>query len=380
MKICLFHKYSPPFTFDTKFMGGAEKVALKLAELFAAKGHETLLINSVNRRFTDEGHKVTFVGTDKGIFNYLLLGKRYSYGRHVLNGLYHAPKMLDVLHVTSEGYVLAFQKFFRVKPRLKVLHLHEDPPSVIDRKILFKNLANRILKETDVFIAPSKFVAKRLGEIYDISPSSIKVIYNGLDLQRSASIAPHREKNIILYAGAIVPQKGVHILLEAANLLKNEVLDFEIWIAGSSRLWPGEYRDYELYLRSLADRTEGRVKHLGLLNEDNLAHVYKRASVCVIPSIVDEACPLIALESMAAGVPVVASNVGSFPELVEDQKTGLLVPKEDAYALAAAIKKILMNDQLREDFGKNSEEKAKSFSWDLTASQMLQTYEEYLPP
>jgi glycosyltransferase involved in cell wall biosynthesis len=90
------------------------------------------------------------------------------------------------------------------------------------------------------------------------------------------------------------------------------------------------------------------VKFLGKLSAEDLMEEYKRADIFVLPSIVDsrgdtEGLGVVLLEALSFGLPVIASNVGGIPDIVEDGKTGILIPEKDPVAIADAIEKLLSN-------------------------------------
>ncbi|MBI2036716.1 glycosyltransferase family 4 protein [Candidatus Microgenomates bacterium] len=116
-----------------------------------------------------------------------------------------------------------------------------------------------------------------------------------------------------------------------------------------------------------------KVKFLNFVSDQDLAILYKEASVFCLPSLY-EGFGLPVLEAMAAGVPVVASKTSSLPEIVGD--SGVLVDPYDAHDIAQGLKKILQNQKLRETLIKKGKERVEKFSWVKTARQTLKVLEE----
>jgi len=376
LKICIFHKFSPPFSFSAPY-GGAPRVSLELARGLSKMGNKVFLVNTADQTYFDKLNNVNFIGSAEGDFN-TILPKSKPYTRHILNGLHNLPeKNLDILHSASEGKIFVFKSLLGVKTRLNVLHLHDEPVSVIKQKILNINITKQVLKNVDLYIAVSQFIAKKLVENFDIDKSCIAVIYNGVDLERFKLNQSLRRKNIILYAGALTPQKGPHILLESVKRVKESFPDVEVWIIGSSSFWLGNNKNYEEKLRLMAMQL-GNVKFLGMVSEDKLPELYAMASICVIPSNFEDPSPLVAYEAQAAGLPLIASRVGGIPEIVEDGKTGLLVPRGDSESLADTICRLLENVNLRLKLGEAGEKRAKLFSWDIFVKNMFNAYEKHL--
>ena len=136
--------------------------------------------------------------------------------------------------------------------------------------------------------------------------------------------------------------KGIEYLLSAAAALRREFPALRVEIAGS-----GPQRE-KLEEAVAHAGLGGQVKFLGWI--DDLTSVLPRWDVFVMPSL-EEGFPIAALDAMAAGLPVVATSVGGVPELIEDGKTGWLVPPRDAEALASRLRLLLCNPELRLSMG-----------------------------
>jgi len=116
----------------------------------------------------------------------------------------------------------------------------------------------------------------------------------------------------------------------------------------------------------------------GRLSQEILPTYYAAADVCVVPSHY-EPFGLVAIEAMASSTPVVASNVGGLQFTVVPEVTGLLAPPRDVAAFAAAIDRILLNPQWRDELGEAGRKRVETkFSWDGVATQLNQLYSEIL--
>jgi colanic acid/amylovoran biosynthesis glycosyltransferase len=166
-------------------------------------------------------------------------------------------------------------------------------------------------------------------------------IYNGLDLERFApNGAAPEEPPLVLAVGRLIEKKGFADLVEACARLRDDGRRFRCRIVGK-----GELR--AALCRRIAELgLEDIVELAGPLPRDALLELYPRASVVVAPSVVGangnrDGLPTVLIEAMALGVPVVATDVTGIPELVEHERTGLLVPQHEPDALAAAIGRLL---------------------------------------
>ncbi|WP_341525511.1 glycosyltransferase family 1 protein [Nostoc sp. UHCC 0302] len=214
---------------------------------------------------------------------------------------------------------------------------------------------------------------------------NIDIIPCGTDINRFGSIgrdaaraelgiAP--EAKVVLYVGRFDPRKGIETLVRALN--KSELRDshnLQLIIGGGST--PGNSDGKE------RDRIEGIVKELGMsdlttfagrLSQDILPTYYAAADVCVVPSHY-EPFGLVAIEAMASGTPVIASDVGGLQFTVVPEETGLLAPPEDVNAFASAIDRILINPEWRNELGKAGRKRVETkFSWHGVATQLSELY------
>jgi glycosyltransferase involved in cell wall biosynthesis len=238
-----------------------------------------------------------------------------------------------------------------------IVHLHFGGRSVgwlaraATRAKIVRHLHGRILEPrglapvnfsawgADAVVAVSQAVASRVVD------GRARVIYAGLPVPAGDPPARPRTSSseiIIGTAGRLVELKGIEYLLSAAAELRREFPTLRVEIAGS-----GPQREKLEQAVAHAGLT-GQVRFLGWI--DDLTSLLPRWDVFVMPSL-EEGFPIAAMDAMAAGLPVVATPVGGVPELIEDGKTGWLVPPRDAAALAARLRLLLSNPELRRSVG-----------------------------
>jgi glycosyltransferase involved in cell wall biosynthesis len=175
----------------------------------------------------------------------------------------------------------------------------------------------------DVFISPSSFLARTVSAAGPYA-DRVVVVNHFVDVTTAVKVEPGGP---LVFAGRLSPEKGVDVLIEALAELPAEVtLD----VAGDGPERPK--------LERLADtRTPGRVRFHGRLPRQQLHELVRASSVSVVPSRWHENQPMAVLESFACGVPVVTTDLGGLPELVEDGVDGLTVPPNKPIALASAL-------------------------------------------
>jgi glycosyltransferase involved in cell wall biosynthesis len=190
------------------------------------------------------------------------------------------------------------------------------------------------------------------------------------------------QAKVVLYVGRFDPRKGIETLVRAVRESKfYGDKDLKLIIAGGST--PGNSDGRE------RDRIEGIVNELGMseftslpgrLSREVLPTYYGAADVCLVPSHY-EPFGLVAVEAMASGTPVIASDVGGLQFTVVNENTGLLVPPQDVAAFSNAIDRILANSQWRAKLGQSGNRRVMSkFSWDGVASQLDALYTQLLQP
>ncbi|HYL28438.1 MAG TPA: glycosyltransferase [Gemmatimonadales bacterium] len=203
----------------------------------------------------------------------------------------------------------------------------------------------------------------------------MRIVLNGADLRRfspgtngcspdAVSFGPR----MIFACRQLFPRKGIRFLIEAAAQLRPAFPDLELVLAGDGFERPELERLARE--RGIAERTT----FLGWVANAELPKYYRAAAVSVIPSL-EEGFGIPAAEAMGCEVPVVASDAGGLPEVVEDGVTGRVVPRGDATALAGAISDLLRDPALRHRMGQAGRERAlRLFDWDRSAEEFEAVY------
>ena len=236
------------------------------------------------------------------------------------------------------------------------------------------------LNTADKIIAISqatKNYVLRLGA----KPSKVKVIYNGVDLKRFRSIPGERQEIrrklgipqnalVVLTVRRLVYKNGVDTLLDCANVAvkKNPKIVF---------LAVGKGPDLENVRLQIAQRgMETNFKLAGFVSDEDLPSYYNAADLFVLPSKSGEGLPLVALEAMACGLPVVATDVGGIKEILL-KEYGKLVPPNEPQLLAEAVLDFSEVDysSRKEELRARVEEK---FSWETNVERLMEIYEELI--
>jgi glycosyltransferase involved in cell wall biosynthesis len=241
-----------------------------------------------------------------------------------------------------------------------------------------------VLETAECIVATSPQEQEHMRSLVS-TKGKIDIIPCGTDIRRFGSIDKQaaraelgidQDAKVVFYVGRFDPRKGIETLVRAvgqSQLRGKENL--KLVIGGGSR--PGESDGIE------RDRIEGIVAELNLtdittfpgrLGGNTLPAYYAAADVCVVPSHY-EPFGLVAIEAMASGTPVVASDVGGLQFTVVPEVTGLLAPPQDDAAFAVAIDRILSNPEWRNQLGAQARARVESkFSWDGVAYQLSDLY------
>lgn len=180
-----------------------------------------------------------------------------------------------------------------------------------------------------------------------------------------ADCAPQR----ILFVGAAVPRKGLPIMAEAYGLLRDRRRGLELWVAGDGPLLAS-------VRRSVPPRLRGEIRFLGSCDRRTVRACHSLADLFCAPSLGRESFGMVLLEAMAAGVPVIASDIDGYAEVVDAGVDGLLVSPGDPVALAGAMDYLLGDPGLRSRLVRAGRRKAAGLSWERIAGVVETAYRD----
>jgi glycosyltransferase involved in cell wall biosynthesis len=269
---------------------------------------------------------------------------------------------VDMLHAHDylPGLAAVLAGFFLNKPVVVTFHLPIQTTTYLHFRISPLFLIEKVLKKCFVFwvskiICVSKFTYRKTLSL-DFPPSKLKVIYNWVkstskDSSRKDTLKEFNldKKRYLLSIGRLEEhQKHFSMLISAFKLLLNKGYELELVIVGNGP-------DKEAY-RKYASRlnVENHIHFLTNASDSNLDILYSECELFVLPSRL-EGLPLVLLEAMNRGKPIVATKVGGIPEVVEEGSNGILV-RSNYNDLASGIEEILSEPHIKDVFGKRSKE------------------------
>jgi phosphatidylinositol alpha-mannosyltransferase len=277
--------------------------------------------------------------------------------------------------------------------RFDVLHFHEPlvpflSPTVLDQSDtvnvatfhafggfspsywIGRRFAGQLVDKLDGRIAVSGAARHFISRYF---PGDYRIIPNGVDLDRFADAEPleeWRDGTInILFVGRFEERKGLIHLLKAYHRLRKRHVDARLLVIGSGPK-AREYRRF-IGLRQVRD-----VEFLGRLTDHDKARFFASADIFCSPATGQESFGVVLLEAMAAGVPIVASDIHGYKNVVQRDVQGILVEPRNHRALAAALYKLANDEELRHRMGEAGRAMAPDYSWDRVTERIVDFYHE----
>ena len=204
-------------------------------------------------------------------------------------------------------------------------------------------------------------------------PGEYRVIPNGVDLKRFQQAEPYEELRDgtlnILFVGRLEERKGLIHLLKGYHRLRKRHVDARLLVVGSGP----KLREYRRFvgLRGIRD-----VEFLGRVSDAEKVRYFASADIYCAPNTGQESFGIVLLEAMAAGVPIVASDIHGFKRVVERNVQGILVEPKNPMAIAAALYRLARDADLRHDMGDAGRARAPEFSWDRVTERIVDFYYE----
>ena len=224
---------------------------------------------------------------------------------------------------------------------------------------------HRVIARTHVTVTVSDYLAGTITDRLGFRPDNLHVLRNGVDTGCfRPGLRPEGMPPTILFVGNVVPHKGAHNLVRAAEVLSRRTRDFRVLIVGSSGLRPADgLSDYEVELRRAAAPLGDLVQFTPFVDRHSLPAVYAQADVFCMPVDWQEPAGQVVTEAMAAGLPVVSARSGGIPEYLGPD--GVYVDPSDPDRLADALHALLV------DPAERSRRRAESMTWDRNVRELM---------
>jgi glycosyltransferase involved in cell wall biosynthesis len=252
---------------------------------------------------------------------------------------------------------------------------HSHVPNETSRKI--NQLEWQVCFEAWRLIVCSSYMAGELGRFFDVPLDKVTLIPNGVDVTPFASCSPDRVQELkaryapegeklLFYIGRITPEKGVQVLLHALPSIREKYPKVRLLVAG---------RNSE-QMQPLVDELGigEAVELLGFIDSETRDCLYRSVDVAIFPSLY-EPFGIVALEAMAAGCNVIASDAGGLAEVVDHRRTGLTVRANDAQSIVWAVDQLFSDPvQAQAMRARGLQEVMRSYNWITIAASTVDTY------
>jgi phosphatidylinositol alpha-mannosyltransferase len=227
----------------------------------------------------------------------------------------------------------------------------------------FQKLGRSIARRIDVRVAVSadavELAQRYIGGEYE-------VLFNGIDLEAYSGPIVEQRDNAIFFCGRHEPRKGLGVLLEAVSLMPGDV---RLWIASDGPETESLKAQYQ---------NDQRIEWLGRISDAEKIDRLRRASLFCAPSLRGESFGIVLLEAMAAGTPVVSTDIDGYRNVATDGENALLVEPGNPQALASAMSRIIADPRLATRLTAAGRIHAQSYSLDALADHYVVLYERAL--
>ncbi|MBI5650199.1 MAG: glycosyltransferase family 4 protein [Chloroflexi bacterium] len=371
MKIALVSPYDYPYP------GGVNEHITHLDRHFRALGHDTRILAASTEDQDELGDHVIKVSGAVAAFPFSGSNVRITYSPRVyrrVKEILDAEKF-DVVHVHEPGAPLLspFVLLQSNSINIGTFHAYRETNPVY-------GVAKRLIKRGFNRLHGRIFVSEAVRDyITQYFPGEYTLIPNGVDCARfSAShIQPIERFNDgrpnILFVGRLDKRKGFRHLLRAFPIIKQTIPNARLIVAGAF-----EEKDKAPFVRYARSHKLHGVHFIGYVSPEELPRYFRTGTIFCAPSTGFESFGIVLLEAMAAGVPIVASDIIGYRAVLNDGVEGLLTPPGDERAIANALIELLRDPARRARMSARGKATAAQYDWSIIAQRVLDYYDQVI--
>jgi len=335
-----------------------------------------------NERYAKQRDAMILNLLDQGIKRVPISDYRIRDFRNIVK-YYRIAKRLrtfDIVHIQIADIWLAVWRFlFRKVPIICTIHDPYQHYGLKKMNSLYQDLSQKLcIIQSKKYIVHGLIMKKDLARRYKLSKDKISIIphgefsfYNVFKSNKELLIKKDALSKRILFFGTIRENKGLEYLIKAEPIISSVVSNYKICIAGK---FPENLQFYKNLIKN-PDKFEILDEYIAI---DQVAHLFEKSQIVVLPYITATQSGVLPL-AFAFGKPVIATNTGSISEVLEDKKTGFLVPPKDERSLASAIIDLILDEKKCAVFGRNARLVANDkLNWSRIGVSTVSLYEELL--
>jgi phosphatidylinositol alpha-mannosyltransferase len=354
-----------PYSFDVP--GGVQSHVLQLAKVMRARGHEVSVLAPASPDVSLPDYVVSAGRAIPIPYNGSVARLQFSPAVHGRVRKWLSQGEFDVLHLHEPNAPSLSMWALRVAEGPIVATFHTSTTKSLTLSVfqgVLRPWHEKIVGRIAVSDVARRWQMEALG-------SDAVEIPNGVDVDSLASAVPldgyPRPGKTVLFLGRYdEPRKGMSVLLDALPRVVERFGDMQLLIVGHGD---------EDELREQAGELAGHMRFLGLVDDAGKAAAMRGADVYCAPNTGGESFGIVLVEAMAAGTPVVASDLDAFRRVLRDGEVGSLVPVGEAAALADALIEVLDNDVVRQRYVAAGSEAVRRYDWSVVASHITRVYE-----
>ena len=363
MKIAILIDHFPP-----KWIAGTELLTYNIAKKLSAKGHNVHVITAMDPGLLKENVEEGFTVHRINVPQIRILGYMVRCGEmfFVLNKL--NP---DVIHCqgSTVGMPALFSKIFLKKPYIVSLH-----GSDIYSDWKFKKKITKLVLNNANGITALTYHMK--GVIAKYSNKEVNIIPNGIDLDRFTNssktkcglkIRKYNNEKVIIFVGTLRPVKGIKYLIQAMRILCNADDSARLILVGDGP----DRIDLETMSKEL--NLGENICFVGAIPNEKVAEYMMSADIFVLPSL-SEGFPVVILEAMACGLPIVTTKIKGLPEIIKEGENGFTVKPASSEQLAEKLLLLLHDDVGRQCISENNRIKSQDYSISSVVEKLEQVY------
>lgn len=368
MKILIVSHYFYPF------IGGVEEVAFQQAKTLVKMGYKVNVVTS-NIGAPRKGHEIEDLN---GIMVYRVPANNFLYDHlDIPQPIFHPLKLYkilkkivkeaDIVHIHDRFYMSSIfatviAKTFN-KPIVLTIHKGSDYDSAfykflfeINEKIAFytvKNASKLVLVSEEV----GNYIKKRFKREYEVIPNAVDTnFFQPGDIER-------KNRFIVLFVGRFIHKKGIDTVIDIAKKFG----DIQFVCVGDGPRMPK-------IKKIIKEKSLQNILLKGnILDKNKLRECYKNADVFIFPSEKGEGLPLVILEALASGLPVIVKNTGNHAKIIENGKSGFIV--EDVNEMSEKIKFLKENRDVLREMSLYSREYSEKYSWSSNIKKLISVYD-----